>query len=701
MYRQIVLFCLTVFTLPCMLRAQVHLQLEDWASGFTRPVDIAHCGDSRIFVVEQAGLIWVLDSLGNKLDTFLYIAPRIDAASNERGLLGLAFHPDYAQNGYFFVYYTRSSDAATQVSRFSVRSDNPNRADPDSELPILGQSQPYSNHNGGCMKFGPDGYLYIGLGDGGSGGDPQGNGQKTTTFLGKMLRIDVDSSSINAPYAIPPDNPFVGQANYAPEIWALGMRNPWRYSFDRLTGDIWIGDVGQNDREEVDFQPAGTGGRNYGWRCYEGDLSYNSSGCQAQNTYITPVFTYPNPDQGCSITGGFIYRGSKYPDLYGLYLNTDYCSGRVWATRRINDSTFTSVEVANFGNKKFSTFGEDKDGELYIALLSAGKIQKITELCSAFQLDLLHINSPVCDSTFSGLLEVAPVNGTGDITYSWSNGQTTAADVYLEPGNYTVTATDDNGCTRTASYTIASGSVPPPSLAVSDSILCANEGLTLTANNFPAGSVLTWYRNNTPLQTDTATETPFNFFVPAPAVSGQYTVQLQDSLCPVFSNNIQVLVEPAITPEIYQSGDTLYSVLPCNDCQWLQDNQPVPGGIQAFFVPDATGVYSLDYTSANGCIYHSNTIQVTISETAMPANVKQFSLKPNPTDGMLTLEMHLEKQEHFSLTLLDSNQRQLFYQTRQQDHIVLPIDLRAAPAGTYFLVIKTESGSFSRKIVKR
>lgn len=700
MRRKAVLLFVALSAISHSLFGQLKLQLNDWASGFTRPVDIEHCGDSRMFVVEQAGLIWVLDSLGNKLDTFLYIDPRVNSAANERGLLGLAFHPNYAQNGYFFVYYTTNNAGATQVSRFSVRPDNPNRADPGSELYILSQAQPYNNHNGGCIKFGPDGYLYIGLGDGGSGGDPQGNGQKTTTFLGKLLRIDVNNSSQNAPYAIPPDNPFVGQAGYYPEIWAYGLRNPWRYSFDRLTGDLWIGDVGQSAREEVDFQPAGLGGRNYGWRCYEGDLPYNTSGCQPQSSYVAPVFTYANPTLGCSMTGGYVYRGSKYPDLYGIYLNADYCSGRIWGTRRLTDSTFATTELVDLANNEFSTFGQDKNGELYIALLASGKVQKITELCSAFQLELLHINSPVCDSSFSGFLEIAPVNGIGSQGYTWSNGQTTSSDVYLNPGIYTVTVTNGNGCTRTGSYTIESASVPPPTLSASDTLLCPDQGLTLSAGNFPAGSALTWYRNNEPVQTDTASGTSLNFFIPAPA-GGEYMVLLNNGLCPAFSHVVQALIEPPVAPEIYQSGDTLYSVLPCLNCQWLQNNQPVPGGTHSFFVPQNSGSYSLEYSSANGCVYHSNTIQVTISETAMPASVKAFSLKPNPTDGMLTLDMQLDKTEHFSLTLVDSNRRQLFFQTHQQEHLTLPIDLRAAPAGTYFLNIQMESGSFSRKIVKR
>ncbi|MBL7826545.1 MAG: PQQ-dependent sugar dehydrogenase, partial [Saprospiraceae bacterium] len=430
---------------PLALLAQPKLQLTDWSTSFNRPVDIAHCGDSRMFVVEQAGIIRTLDSNGVRLDVFLDIQGRVNDNANERGLLGLAFHPNYAQNGYFFVYYTDNNNGATQVSRFSVSADNPNKADPDSELFILSAAQPYNNHNGGCIKFGPDGYLYIGLGDGGSGGDPQNNGQKKATFLGKILRIDVNNSAPGAPYVVPADNPFVGQTDFLPEIWSFGWRNPWRFSFDRQTGDMWIADVGQNAREEVDFEPAGVGGRNYGWRCYEGGQAYNTNGCQGITSYTPPVFSYVNPSIGCSITGGFIYRGSIYTDMYGVYLNADYCSGRIWGTVQNADGTFTTTQLANLGDYEFSTFGEDKNGELYIALLSSGKIQKVKELCSPFQLGQGTIQSPVCAGSFSGLTEVLPSNPNGNVSYAWSNGQTTALNVYLNPGTYTVTATDALG----------------------------------------------------------------------------------------------------------------------------------------------------------------------------------------------------------------------------------------------------------------
>ncbi len=404
MQKQLLLFSLLLA--PFLLFSQPKIQLVQFASGFSQPVDIAHCGDSRLFVVEKKGIIWILDSLGNRLpDPFLNIDPLVKSTNSEQGLLGLAFPPDFDSSGFFYVYYTRETDGDNRLSRFSRLPGNPNAADPNSELIYFTQDDPYVNHNGGCLKFGPDGYLYISLGDGGSGGDPQNNGQKKTTFLGKMLRLDVDSASNGLNYSIPPDNPFVNDPSFYPEIWSYGWRNAWRYSFDRLTGDLWIGEVGQDTWEEIDFEPANTPGRNYGWRCYEGTHTYNTSGCQGASAYTPPIYEYNHSAaNGCSVTGGFIYRGSQYPDLYGRYVFADYCSGRFWQIRPNANGTFTTQILANLTAYEYSAFGEDKNGELYVAGYSSGKIYKIKELCSPFQISGQVEQQNFCTGTFAGII---------------------------------------------------------------------------------------------------------------------------------------------------------------------------------------------------------------------------------------------------------------------------------------------------------
>lgn len=336
------------------------VRLVEVVGGFSRPVLVTHAGDAsgRLFIVEQYGRIWIYADGALLPQPFLDVADRISTRGNEQGLLGLAFHPDYETNGLFFINYT-DRDGATAVVRYRVSADDANRADPASAALILQIAQPYRNHNGGHIAFGPDGCLYIGMGDGGSAGDPQGSGQNPAALLGKMLRIDVNAE----PYAIPADNPFVNAAGFAPEIWALGLRNPWRFSFDRATGDLYIADVGQNAIEEVNFQPAGSsGGENYGWNFLEGTRVYSRAAAPAGLT--APFFEYPHPE-GCSVTGGYVYRGERLPDLQGVYLFGDYCSGMVYASRRDEAGIWQTVRWLST-NESISSFGEDEAGDLYL-----------------------------------------------------------------------------------------------------------------------------------------------------------------------------------------------------------------------------------------------------------------------------------------------------------------------------------------------
>jgi glucose/arabinose dehydrogenase len=427
------------FFLMTFLNTDAQLVLESFVSGFSQPVDITNAGDERLFVVERAGRIRIIEN-GNILSTpFLNITSQVSSSPNERGLLGLAFHPDYANNGYFYVNYTRS-DGDSRISRFSVSGD-PNVAILDTEVILLEADQPEWNHNGGCVKFGPDGYLYIGLGDGGGGGDnhgPIGNGQNPQTFLGKILRIDVDNG---IPYSIPATNPFVGNNDVLDEIWALGLRNPWRFSFDSETGDLWIGDVGQNVWEEIDFQPANsTGGENYGWRCYEGNAPFNTSGCEPAEDYIAPVLDYSQAgNDHCSVTGGFVYRGCIMPDFVGHYIYADYCSGIFWSIAPDTIGGWTNTQIADYGGYDISSFGEDVNGELYVARLSQGRIYKVTSS-----------NTVPIEITADANVLMAP---SGYVTYQWyldndlivgATGETYDA---TETGVYTVEVTTADGCT--------------------------------------------------------------------------------------------------------------------------------------------------------------------------------------------------------------------------------------------------------------
>lgn len=337
------------------------------ASGLSNPIAIANAGDGsgRLFVLEQQGRIRIIRDGALQKQPFLDISAKVDCCG-ERGLLGLAFHPNFEENGFFYVNYIEKVEGRhgdTVIARFQV-SENPDQADPASETRLLSVVQPYPNHNGGSTVFGPDGYLYLGLGDGGSGGDPLGNGQNTGTLLGKILRLDVDGAE---PYAIPADNPFA-QGGGAPEVWAYGLRNPWRFSFDRLTGDLWIGEVGQNAWEEIDYLPAGSpGGVNFGWNYREGTHPFagNESSLPAGVTLIDPVAEYGH-DQGVSVTGGFVYRGGQLPEWRGIYLYGDYGSGFIWGLFQAPDGAWQNSLLFQTG-MNISSFGEDEAGEIYLA----------------------------------------------------------------------------------------------------------------------------------------------------------------------------------------------------------------------------------------------------------------------------------------------------------------------------------------------
>jgi glucose/arabinose dehydrogenase len=342
-------------------------------TGLNAPVHVTHAGDGsgRLFVVEQAGRIRLVRSGALQPTPFLDITSRVGCCG-ERGLLSVAFPPGYAAKRHFYVNYTNLA-GNTVVARYRLSAD-PDLADPGSEQIVLSVTQPFSNHNGGQLAFGPDGYLYVGMGDGGSGGDPQDNGQRANTLLGKLLRLDVEAGT--QPYAIPPDNPFRTAAGWRGEIWAYGLRNPWRFSFDRSTGDLWIADVGQNRYEEVDFQPTGSaGGQNYGWRLMEGAHCYNPDPCTTTGLTL-PVVEYGRSD-GCSVTGGHVYRGSRYPRMQGVYLYGDYCSGRIWGVRRAGQS-FSSVLLLDTAFA-ISTFGEGEDGAVYVADHARGEVHALTD----------------------------------------------------------------------------------------------------------------------------------------------------------------------------------------------------------------------------------------------------------------------------------------------------------------------------------
>ena len=343
------------------------ISLQEFATGFTAPVEIVNANDSRLFVVQQNGIIKILQPNGTTNTTnFIDLSSKI-LYGGERGLLGLAFHPQFATNGYFFVFYNNTAGNLT-VARYTV-STNPDVGNPATEKIILSIPKPFDNHNGGSIHFAPDGNLWVVTGDGGSGGDPNNNAQNKNSLLGKMLRIDINSTGA---YNIPAGNPFVG-IDGADEVWSYGLRNAWKFSFDLTTGNAMIADVGQGVIEEINAMPISQAGINYGWRCYEGNNTYNTGGCNAMSTMTFPVSVYDHAGGKCSITGGYVYRGSAYPAFQGRYFFADYCSSQIGMLNADNSITWTPAFTGN----NFSTFGQDLQKELYVAAVNNGKIYKV------------------------------------------------------------------------------------------------------------------------------------------------------------------------------------------------------------------------------------------------------------------------------------------------------------------------------------
>lgn len=403
------------------------LNAISYITGLVKPTAITHCKDTRLFVVEQDGRIRIIRNDSLIASSFLDINPIVGSSGNEQGLLGLAFHPNYKTNGFLYVNYTNNS-GNTVIARYSVDPADSNKALSTSAQILMTITQPYSNHNGGEIAFGPDGYLYIFTGDGGSANDPQNRAQNLTEKLGKILRINVD---VPTGYAIPVDNKYVNSNNASTkEIWNIGVRNPWRADFDDITGDLWIGDVGQNLYEEINFQAAGTGnGLNYGWRCYEANHPFNTAGCQSQSFYEPAIYEYAHTGGNCSVTGGVIYRGGQFKNMFGHYIFTDFCVPSL-RTLKKNGSIFNYLAHATVSGAGFSCFGEDYLGEVYAGGLYTGAIYKIVDNSSADHVAWLSdsdslivcgntttLKSPLCtDCTyewyFNGVLTSNTVNNS-------------------------------------------------------------------------------------------------------------------------------------------------------------------------------------------------------------------------------------------------------------------------------------------------
>ncbi len=667
------------------LFSQNNIRVEKMLSGLTLPLDINHCGDDRIFVVEKNGKIKIIQDKKLLTTEFLDITDRVNARGGEQGLLGLAFDPNYANNGYFYVNYIdkSSSNGNTTISRFSRNSLDSNRADKNSEKIILQFSQPYSNHNGGCMKFGRDSFLYIGTGDGGNAGDPQGNAQNNKSFLGKMLRIDVSDTS---QYKIPASNPFFANSNYLPEIWATGLRNPWRFSFDRMTGDLWIGDVGQGTLEEVDFQSASSkGGENYGWRCYEGNRTYNTSGCGTANLYTAPVYEYLHSSTtGISITGGFVYRGKEFPTLQGLYIYGDYDSGNIWSLQK-SGNTYTNKSLLNFNDKQISSFGEDSKGELYFTAIVEGAIYKITDTCSFIINE--KVTTPSCIGVNDGQIEII---ANSNYKFQWSTGDTGTTIRNLSSGIYSVEVI--NGiCKTTKQFVVPPASSKPSCITpVFRQEVCANDSALLIACDEKNVTKHIWRKNQ---QIDSSYKTKRI----AVRESGFYSYQYIDSMGCIssISDSVEITVFPLPpTPEIKLSSDSLFGPEQFKSYRWFLNGQFFASSVSNFILLKQSGKYCLTVIDSNFCesekskeldYIHTNTFDL----------YSDLKLVPNPISN----SFFIQSPERIKLQIVieDINQKIWLKKDIYTNEIQ---NVNTLPPASYFMKIRHGGKNLSLQFIK-
>jgi glucose/arabinose dehydrogenase len=685
MYNRLIAIVLYI-TLSGNVFSQFTLELESHATGLRLPVDITSNGSDHLFVVEKPGVIKVIDPDGQVLvQDFLDITDRVNATRSEEGLLGLAFHPDFDNNGEFYVNYTDFRDL-TVISRFKIFPGEPFRADPDSEEEILRFSQPFNNHNGGDVAFGPDGYLYIASGDGGSANDPFNNAQTGTTLLGKILRIDVDDTT---KYKIPTDNPFIGNAGVLDEIWALGLRNPWRISFDRESGDFWIGDVGQDTWEEINYQKADSpGGHNYGWKCYEGNHEFQTGSCQPMSSYDFPIFEYNNnkTQAGCSITGGYVYRGSNFPEMYGWYIYSDYCSGKFWA---LSAEDTTNISVGDFGSNQFATFGEDDDGELYVAAIQAGVVYKVGVKCE-LEYNLSKTDQQ-CPDQADGSLKLEITTPDVEAKITWSSGDTTEEVNNLFPRWYFVNI-KAGACDITDSIEILPSDISMSCLVDSANLInfCEGDTAVLEACQGESGYEYQWYIFDAIL---TKTTEPFLKITE----SGVYSMSLIGDCNLGVSDEVELIFhEIPGKPELQFSADTLFTSLISDRYKWCLNDTLLVETTDSFIVVQKSGDYSVSGISGENCEGEKSDSYTVVISSLLEGNLGEINVYPNPVSDEFNIELSVPQNGTIMLLAVDGK----VLETRS----LAPTNIFSLinyPDGIYFTEIKSDNGHEIIKVIKK
>lgn len=710
------LFGLSLLLFFASVNAQPNIALTPVLTGSDRPVFASHCGDDRLFVIEQDGKILVKQpgSAANTYTTFLDITGPVNSSGNEQGLLGLAFHPDYKNNGYFYVNYTTSGGGASGhsvLARFSVDPADSNVALVASQVVLDTINDPYSNHNGGCLQFGPDGYLYMGIGDGGSGNDPGNRAQNKALKLGKMLRYDVNNP--NPPYYfVPPTNPFVDSVGVRPEIWAYGLRNPWRFSFDRITGDFWIGDVGQGTREEIDLEPLGTpGGRNYGWRCYEGSIptpGVSTTGCPSFANTTPPIFDYLHSGGDCSLTGGYLYRGAQIGGLYGRYLYADYCSGKMRMLENVG-GTWTQIDLMDVAGFEVSSFGEDRWGEVYVCFLS-GTVYKITSPdCEPTSVVLSDSVRVVCPGAN---VELSALEGE-NFTYQWyQNGNALVGDTTFEvsltdTGSYTVVAINDLGCSTTSSVIHVVDPSAPVSIDISPIANVCHNDAAFNLQATPTGGTFSGAVDST------------GFFDPTTATFGTQTVYYTyvDSMAcnaVVTDTTTFEFIAPAdIQITVPYGGDSsIICILDDAGTFPVFNATPIGGefttnngnfsGLGNTLVADSVGTFIINYiyTDSNNCIT-TETVTVLGVLCLDVEQLKQtsFNVYPNPTEDELLINV-TPSTKPLTLDVMNCTGQIVMQNKLPVNTTSHSVSLKHLTDGVYILRLHNEDGTAYAKAIK-
>jgi len=676
------------------------IELVKVFSGLSKPVSLQSCNDNRIFIVEKGGKIKIGFPDGSVLDSnFLNISDKV-LSGGERGLLGLAFPPDYKTSGMFYVNYTEKDEGNTIIARYRISSDS-NRAVKASEEILLEIDQPFANHNGGNIEFGHDGYLYIGMGDGGSGGDPQDNSQNKQKLLGKMLRIDVSSSP---GYDIPADNPFVGDSEYRPEIWSLGLRNPWRFKFDELTGDLWIADVGQNKWEEIDFEEAGDGGRNYGWRCYEGYVPYNTAGCGDILGYTFPVAAFSHDEGHCSISGGVVNRKQPNSSLYGYYYSVDYCSGVFWGTKRNEDKSFTTIELARTNIDGFVAFGYDKDKNIYAAR-DNGQIYRIdTFLLCAPELVIEGTDTEVgckIDSVVLSTQEISNGQYTWFLDDEPINGSNASTIVVTKPGKYSVQF-DSEECSATSNvdYVLEQNKEVDVTILDVPENYCFN-GAPLVFHGQPAGGGFF------------GTGMVDSVFYPSISDIGTFfiTYSYEDEEgCNGFDVGVITVNHPPGTkilstpPQLCQFATPYVLEATPAEGSWSG-----PGLTGSTFYPylAGVGVHKIKYTYNPwpGC-YAYDSIYITVIDCTNgvgEADSPEISISPNPVKDKVVVALKNRNYNPENISIINSLGKEVIRKkldTHNSAEKLVELSVEGLTPGVYHVIINVGEKRLQRKIIK-